>query len=301
MKSIDKKKDNIKKIKNILSDMTTNKDNKDFDLLFLVDATGSMESYIISAKEETKNISKELRNQYPDRNFKYGYIFYRDPIDSIGDTHEIIDLTDNVNSIPEKIKKIEATGGGDLPEDWAGAYKLVNEKISWREGEKVIIHLADAGAHGKRFTLNDRHPNEEGKLVQELEKCAEKKINIFGYVIENDARNSFNECSKIYRSKGGFFEVSDFCPPKMKDEMNNMMMGGMMGNNMMMNNNMMNNNMMMGGMMGNNMMMNNMMMGGMMGNNMMMNNSAPMYQMMNNMNFNRNAIDSVGKILNKNF
>ena len=316
MKPNDKNQDNIKKIKNILSDMTTNKDNKDFDLLFLVDATGSMGSYIISAKEETKNISKELRKQYPDRNFKYGYIFYRDPIDSIGDTHEIIDLTDNVNSIPEKINRIEATGGGDLPEDWAGAYKLVNEKISWREGEKVIIHLADAGAHGKRFTLNDRYPNEEEKLVQELEKCAAKKINIFGYVIENDALNSFNECSKIYRSKGGFFEVSDFCPPKMKEEMNNMMMrgmmdnkmmmGGMMGNKMMMGG-MMGNKMMMGGMMGNNMMMNNMMMnnnmmmGGMMNNNMMMNNSAPSYQMMNNMNFNRNAIDSVGKILNKKF
>ena len=59
MKPTDKGKDNIKKIKNILSDMTSKDGNKDFDLLFLVDATGSMGSYIISAKEETKNISKE--------------------------------------------------------------------------------------------------------------------------------------------------------------------------------------------------------------------------------------------------
>ena len=142
MKPSAKGKDNMKKIKTMLSDVTSKDENKDFDLLFLVDATGSMDSYIISAKEETKNISKELRKTYPDKNFKYGYIFYRDPIDSHSDIHEVIDLTDNVNSIPEKIAVIRATGGGDLPEDWAGAYKLVNEKISWRDGEKVIISFS---------------------------------------------------------------------------------------------------------------------------------------------------------------
>ena len=295
MKPGDKGKDNMKKIKNILSDKLSKNDNKDFDLLFLVDATGSMESYIISAKEETKNISKELRKLYPDRNFKYGYIFYRDPIDSHSDIHEVIDLTDNVNSIPEKISIIRATGGGDLPEDWAGAYKLVNEKISWRDGEKVIIHLADAGAHGKLFTLNDKYPNEEGKLIQELEKCALKKINIFGFVIEEDARNTFNECSKIYRNKGGFFEVSDFCPPEMKEKMNIMNMAPKMDMNPMMNMNLM--------MMNNMNSMNNM---NMMMAPSMMNMSAPMMnmnmnmnQMMNNMNFSANAMNSVGRIINK--
>ena len=304
MKPIDKGKDNMKKIKNILGDKLSKNDNKDFDLLFLVDATASMESYIISAKEETKNISKELRKLYPDRNFKYGYIFYRDPIDSPSDIHEVIDFTDNVNSIPEQIARIDAKGGGDLPEDWAGAYKLVNERLSWREGEKVIIHLADAGAHGKLFTLNDKYPNEEGKLIQELEKCSLKKINIFGYVIEDDSRNSFNECAKIYRNRGGFYEVSDFCPPEIKNSyfgmnmMNNMNMGMMNNmNNMNMNMNM------------NYMNMNNMNMGMRNMNNMnRMDMSAPLnmnmmnmnqMQMMNNMNFSNNAIRSVSNVLNK--
>ena len=46
----------MKKIKNILSDDTSKKNN-DFDILFLVDATCSMDPYITAAKEETKNIS----------------------------------------------------------------------------------------------------------------------------------------------------------------------------------------------------------------------------------------------------
>ena len=210
----EEKKD-IKKIKNILSD-DISKENKDFDILFIVDATGSMSPYIVAAKEETKNISDELEKLYPDKMFNYGYIFYRDPIDSKNDKHEVIDLTDNVNSFPEKIGKIQASGGGDTPEDWAGAYKLANEKISWRNGLKTIIHLTDAGAHGKLFTINDKYPEEEQKLITELEKCAEKGIKIFGYVIKESARESFKQCAKIYRSKGCSFEIFDF----MKKESN---------------------------------------------------------------------------------
>ena len=204
-----KGKDNVKKIKNILSDKTP-KGNNDFDVLFIVDATGSMASYIQAAKEETQNISEDLRQTYPEMKFKYGYIFYRDPIDSKSDIHETIDLTDNANSLPNQISKIKAEGGGDTPEDWVGAYNIANEKISWRNGVRIIIHLADAGAHGNLFTSNDKYPEEEKKLINELEKCVEKKIDIFGYVILEESRKSFEECSKIYRNKGGSYEILNF-------------------------------------------------------------------------------------------
>ena len=206
MKILKKESKNIKTVINY--DIVEN--SKNFDVLYLIDATGSMSSYITAAKEETKNIASQLKNIYPDMKFKYGYIFYRDPIDSKSDIHEIIDLTDDINSLSEKIGKIEAMGGGDLPEDWVGAYKLANEKINWRNGNKVIIHLTDAGAHGKLFTPNDNYPEEEKKLIDEIEKCAKKKINIFGYIIQEPSRNTFEELAKIFRKKGGSFEIFDF-------------------------------------------------------------------------------------------
>ena len=295
-------KKNIKKVKNILSD-EINKESDDFDILFLVDATASMSSYIRAAKEETKNISDELRKLYPKKMFKYGYIFYRDPIDSKSDKHDVIDLTDDVNSLPAKIGKIGASGGGDIPEDWVGAYKLANEKISWRNGIKVIMHLADAGAHGKLFTLSDEYPEEEAKLISELEKCAEKKIKIFGYVIDYESENSFNECSKIYRSKGGSYEVMKFQAIPPEPAFHNSSFGGM-NPNFMNYNTMMNKEMGINpgmGMMNMNMMNNNMAMNPGMG---MMNmmNSAPMmnnHQMNINMNFQRNAITSIQSIMDK--
>ena len=206
MKILKKESKNIKTVINY--DIVEN--SKNFDVLYLIDATGSMSSYITAAKEETKNIASQLKNIYPDMKFKYGYIFYRDPIDSKSDIHEIIDLTDDINSLSEKIGKIEAMGGGDLPEDWVGAYKLANEKINWRNGNKVIIHLTDAGAHGKLFTPNDNYPEEKKKLIDEIEKCAKKKINIFGYIIQEPSRNTFEELAKIFRKKGGSFEIFDF-------------------------------------------------------------------------------------------
>ena len=302
---------NIKKIQNILSD--EKKDINEFDVLYLVDATGSMSPYITAAKEETKNIAEELRKAYPEMNFQYGYIFYRDPIDSKEDIHEIIDLTDNVNSLPEKIGKIIAEGGGDLPEDWAGAYKLANEKISWRQGTKIIIHLTDAGAHGKLFTKSDKYPEEEKKLIQELEKCALKNIKIFGYIIKEDCRNSFDECSKIYRSKGGSFEIFNYLSPNLMNDnsmMNPMMMDykPKMGMNPMMNMNtgmkpMMNMGMnpMMNMNMGMNPMMNmNMGMNPMLSDHMSMSNPIKMnneHQMMLNMNFRMNSLNSISNTM----
>lgn len=88
--------------------------------------------------------------------------------------------------------------------------KIVNEKIHWRNGVRIIIHLTDAGAHGQLFSNYDKYPEEEKKLINELEKCIEKKIDIFGYVIQEESRKSFEECSKIYRNKGGSYEILNF-------------------------------------------------------------------------------------------
>ena len=215
-----KPKPTIKKIEKILSDNQSS--INEFDIVFLIDSTASMGPYIEAAKSESKNISRDLRKLYPEMNFQYGYIFYRDPIDSKDDIHEIINLTDQVNDLPFEIGKIQADGGGDVPEDWVGAYKKVNNDINWRNGNKVIFHLADAGAHGKRFTPSDKYSDEENKLVKEIENCCKKKIKIFGFVIEEDARNSFLECKKIYQSKGGTFEIYDFEKPNFYDyNMNN--------------------------------------------------------------------------------
>ena len=41
-----------------------------------------------------------------------------------------------------------------------------------------------------------------------------KIIKIFGYVIEEEARNSFEKWQRIYRIKEGFYEIDNFYKPK---------------------------------------------------------------------------------------
>ena len=202
---------NLDKIGKMLSDAGKSK-LKEFDIVFVIDATGSMDSYIEAAKCTAEDISRTLRLKFPDTHFQYGYVFYRDPIDSHEDFHEIINLTDNVNSLPKQIGKIRAQGGGDMPEDWVGAYKKVNEEIKWRNGTKVIFHLADAGAHGKLFTPFDKYPDEEQKLINEVNICCEQKVKIFGFVINEEARNSFEKCKEIYIKKGEIYEIYNLSP-----------------------------------------------------------------------------------------
>ena len=52
-----------------------------------------------------------------------------------------------------------------------------------------------------------------------MDRCAEKGIKIFGYVIEDDAQNSFNECANIYRKKGGSYEILQFNNIPIQQEM----------------------------------------------------------------------------------
>ena len=81
---------------------------------------------------------------------------------------------------------------------------------------KIIIHIADAGAHTLRFTEDDyKHDLKKYEigLVNNIRKCAQKNINIFGYQIGSSPKKSFTECKYIYdsvRSKDSFYEIYKF-------------------------------------------------------------------------------------------
>ncbi len=69
----------------------------------------------------------------------------------------------DVNDLKTRMNSIGAYGGGDTPEDWVGGYNLVlNVNMGWRRHlAKIIIHIADAGAHHQRFSDGDIYNNSE--------------------------------------------------------------------------------------------------------------------------------------------
>ena len=175
----------------------------DFDLLFMIDSTGSMSGSLNMATKYCIDIWNQLKIKMPGIDFKIGGIFYRDPIDSIYDKNDYIDLTNNIESFKSFISEMLPYGGGDEPEDWVGAYTIALNNISWRNGIKCIIHIADAGAHGTKYSSGDTHPNEGPKLDLLIPQCAKKDFQIIAFNIGFQTINSFNVFKNIYDNNRG--------------------------------------------------------------------------------------------------
>lgn len=189
--------------------------NGEFDIVYMIDATGSMGNYIKAAKDQCINISNELQKKFTDYKIRFGGVFYRDPIDCSNEKNEIIDLTDDVLSLKYFISCVKAVGGGDEAEDWAGGYDLAINQIQWRNGIKLIIHICDADGHGKEFTkAEDNHPLDGVKIPPLIKKCVEKQIKVIGFNINKGANTSFSEFKKIYdsidKNRRGLYKFQDF-------------------------------------------------------------------------------------------
>jgi hypothetical protein len=175
---------------------------KTMDLVFLIDATGSMASSLKAAHDKATSLAQLLRDSSPDVDFHFGCICYRDPIDAPSDIHEVLGLSPIVNDLVRFLAGIRANGGGDSPEDWVGAYRLALREISWRDGAKTIVHIADAPAHGQRWG-GPGHEEEASKLVPLIQELAKRRIVLTAIDIHNGAGASFRECKKIYDETQG--------------------------------------------------------------------------------------------------
>ena len=179
-------------------------------LLFLVDATGSMMGAIEKVKDEVIYISVNLMKKKGMENFdlSLGAIFYRDPEDSYYDIHEIFDFDKNPLNFKNFVKNISADGGGDGPEDWAGAFEL-SRNLSWKNDSfRFIIHIADAPGHGDDWIGgNDYYYKSEGNRTDEIiTYFAKNDYNIAGFIIEgySYALPSFKRAQSLFRKNGNF-------------------------------------------------------------------------------------------------
>ena len=184
-----------------------NIDNKIIDIVYLIDSTGSMGEEVKNASNLViQNINK-LKNIHPNSDFQFGFIYYKDPIDCNSDYNDYLQLTNDINKIKNFCNNRKNKGGGDGAEDWVGAYQIAISKIKWRNGKKIIVHICDAPAHGKKYSKlgNDNHKEKyfENQLDDLMKKCAENNIGIIGFYKNDTAKDCFLECKKIYDYNSG--------------------------------------------------------------------------------------------------
>ena len=157
------------------------------DLLFFVDCTGSMSSWIYEVKEEIIKIMDYLNASTIKSDIKMSFVGYRDYCDS--ERYEIAGFTNDANSLKDFISRVDADGGGDTPEDIAGGLKKVMEQ-QWRpKASKYMVMIADAPCHGEKYhDCDDDDPNgDRDGIIPEniIKEMAKQKIVIYAIKIDS--------------------------------------------------------------------------------------------------------------------
>ena len=180
------------------------------DVAFVIDATGSMGTYIEEAKQSIRDIInstlKDLKEAFPENyndKLKFSIVSYRDhpPQDSTFVTDKI-DFTTSDKAIAY-LENLSANGGGDFPEAVMDGMNEGIFGISWRkEADKMLFLILDAPPHGIRFGTSYDCPCKitEDKFMPEL-----KRMNIKFFVIKPPGVDGVEKMIKIFEK---YTEVS---------------------------------------------------------------------------------------------
>lgn len=117
------------------------------DLVFLIDATGSMGDEIDKLKASLHSIASEVAALPSRPDLCFGLVAYRDKTDSfLLRSH---DFTHDLGAFQGVLDALQAGGGGDYPEAMSEALHETVHALSWRGdgATRLVLLLADAPPH----------------------------------------------------------------------------------------------------------------------------------------------------------
>lgn len=166
------------------------------DVVFTIDATGSMGDEIDAVKKEIWTIANGLMAGTPKPDIRFGLVFYQDVTDTF--LTETVPLTRDIDQIHEKLMAIQAGGGGDW-EEHVGRGLHDALALNWdmhQNTSRIMYLVGDAPGHDD---YNDGY-----SIDGALEKANQSqiKINTIGC---SGLRTGDAEYRKIANRTGGKF------------------------------------------------------------------------------------------------
>ena len=118
------------------------------EAVFVLDTTSSMSGMIEAAKEKIWSIASTMASAQPAPEIRIGLVAFRDR----GDRYvtQVIDLSDDLDSMYATLMDFRAEGGGDGPESVNQALHEAVQTISWSQDPdsyQVIFLVGDAPPH----------------------------------------------------------------------------------------------------------------------------------------------------------
>jgi Mg-chelatase subunit ChlD len=116
------------------------------DLVFLIDATGSMGDEIAKLKASMRAMAQQIAQLPGQPDICWGLVSYRDRGDAyLTRTH---DFTDDLGAFQQQLAGVQAHGGGDTPEALNEALHEAVHRMSWRQqAARMVVLVADAPPH----------------------------------------------------------------------------------------------------------------------------------------------------------
>lgn len=162
-----------KGINSIKMDVACNDDNK-ADIMFIVDATGSMGDEIRYLQAELADVIQRVKTSQPDLAIRMGSVFYRDK----GDDYltRLSALDSNIKTTLDFMDKQSAGGGGDTPEAVDEALEEAFKNGGWNENAlaRIAFLVLDASCHTDEGSIKRMH--------EQIKIAAEKGIRIIPVV-----------------------------------------------------------------------------------------------------------------------
>lgn len=116
------------------------------DIVFILDTTGSMGEEISRLKATIEIIKLNLSSLSSKPKVRFGMVLYKD----IGDEYrtQVIPLTGSLPGFQKDLDLVEASGGGDTPEDLQAALEAAMTNLDWnRNGIRLSFIITDAPPH----------------------------------------------------------------------------------------------------------------------------------------------------------
>ena len=116
------------------------------DLVFLVDATGSMGDEIAKLKSSMRAVAQQISQLPGQPDICYGLVAYRDRGDVF--LTRAHDFTDDLGAFQQALARVQAEGGGDTPEALNEALHETVHRLDWRvDAARMVVLVADAPPH----------------------------------------------------------------------------------------------------------------------------------------------------------
>jgi Mg-chelatase subunit ChlD len=168
------------------------------NIVFLIDTTGSMDTYINGVKDRAIEFSDILAAK--GAQFRLGLVGFGDLNEK--EKPSVYSFTEDVLRFQKQVKNIPRTYGGDIPESSLDAVETGVELIKASHGEiakNIFILITDAPPHV---------PTRSGKSVEDVCKLLMAN-DITAYVVARKDRESIEAYDPITKPHGKYYDLND--------------------------------------------------------------------------------------------